>query len=421
MDFFLQDFCCVVENVLNHERRRIVLFSAVQKDGEVFCLFPRHSRKVLQEKRKNEEFYCPECKERVIMKLGSQRIEHFSHQKDSNCTESYERESDYHINGKLQLYQWLEIQNLSPVLEPYYHSIRQRPDVGFLYHLKSYALEFQCSAIPLELMEKRTKQYRKIQASVLWILGGKHIKQKGERKVALTNFDYYFLSKDPTGFWYLPAYCPASKIFIILHNLSPISTKNAFAHLSIIPIHQFTIESLSFKSKHLPFSSAEWKREIQNQKLNIQMRGFQQYHRLLKELYLSGLNITLLPPFIGLPVPSAVLMESPPLIWQTYFFIDQLLKRKAGEIITFNDIFQGYVKRLERGNLKERPLPLAPNCSHLAPIIEYLEVLEKVQILERLYANTFRIKQKAEIARHIGQHQTLEDLFYHQYEDILFL
>ena len=70
------------------------------------------------------------------MKLGSQRIEHFAHQKDSQCTESYERESDYHINGKLQLFQWLEMQNLSPVLEPYYQSIRQRPDIGFTYQFK---------------------------------------------------------------------------------------------------------------------------------------------------------------------------------------------------------------------------------------------------------------------------------------------
>ncbi len=397
------------------------MFSAMQKDGEIFCLFPRHSRKVLQEKRKSEEFYCPECKEKVVMKLGMQRIEHFSHQKGSSCTESYERESNYHINGKLQLYQWLETQKLSPVLEPYYPSIRQRPDVGFTDHLKSYALEFQCSAIPLELMEKRTKQYRKIQATVLWILGGKHIKQKGERKVALTNFDYYFLSKNSTGSWYLPAYCPASKIFIILHNLIPISTKNAFAHLSIIPLHQFTLERLFAKTSQLPFNSTEWKREIQYQKLNIQMRGFRQHHLLLKELYLSGLNITLLPPFIGFPVPNAVLVESAPLIWQTYFFIDQLLKRKAGDIITINDIFQGYVKRLERGSLKERSLPLAPNCSHLVPFIEYLEVLEKVQVIERVNTNTFRIKQVTEIPQHMGRQQILEDEFYHQYEDILFL
>lgn len=409
-----------MENVLEHERRRMVLFSAVQKNGEIFCLFPRQSRKVLQEIRKNEEFYCPECKEKVVMKLGSQRIEHFSHQKGSNCTESYEGESDYHINGKLQLHQWLDRQNLCPVLEPYYQSIQQRPDVGFTYHLKPYALEFQCSAIPLELMKKRTKQYRKIQTSVLWFLGGKHIKQKGERKVALTNFDYYFLSKSPSGSWYIPAYCPASKIFIILHKLSPISTKNAFAHLSIIPLQQFTLENLSVKTRHLPFSSMEWKREIQYQKLNIQMRGFRQYHLLLKELYLSGLNITLLPPFIGLPVPSAVLMESPPLIWQSYFFIDQIFNREAGEIITINDIFQGYVKRIDQGVLKERPLPLVPNCSCLAPIIEYLHILEKVQIIETLNTNTFRIKQTTEIPKHIGQQQKLEDLFYHQYEDMLF-
>ena len=62
--------------------------------------------------REDQEFQCPECKEKVMMKIGTQRMEHFAHQKGSLCVESYERESEYHLAGKLQLFQWLKNQKL---------------------------------------------------------------------------------------------------------------------------------------------------------------------------------------------------------------------------------------------------------------------------------------------------------------------
>lgn len=395
------------------------MFSAVQKNGETCFLYPRHSRKWLEEKKKNEEFYCPECKEKVVLKLGKQRIEHFAHQKGSQCTESYERESDYHMKGKLQLYQWLEEQKLTPVLEPYYPSIRQRPDVAFIQKHQKYALEFQCSVIPSELIEKRTRQYQRIQSSALWILGGKNIKRKGERKVALTNFDYFFATKNPAGSWFIPAYCPASQIFILIYNLTPITAKNAFANLSIIPLRQLTIGSLLALPHKQPCSSEEWRREVRNQKLNIQMRG-NHLHILLQEFYSLGLNLSLLPPFIGIPVPSAILLESPPLIWQSYLFIDHLFRRKTGEIITVNNIFQSFTKRQEKGMLHARVLPLAPNYSHLSPMIEFLQVLEKVQVVERINSHTFKIQQQIKLPELVVVQQKLEEQFYKQYSQWLF-
>ena len=107
------------------------------------------------------------------------------HQKGSLCVESYERESEYHLAGKLQLYQWLENQKLCPELEPFYQSIRQRPDIGVSVNQKNFALEFQCSTIPPELLLKRTKYYQAKGVTPVWIMGGKNIKRKGEKKVSL--------------------------------------------------------------------------------------------------------------------------------------------------------------------------------------------------------------------------------------------
>ena len=108
------------------------MLTAVKKDGTLFSLLPRLPKEKLRRIREDQEFQCPECKEKVMMKIGTQRMEHFAHQKGSLCVESYERESEYHLAGKLQLFQWLENQNLCPELEPFYPSIRQRPDIGVL-------------------------------------------------------------------------------------------------------------------------------------------------------------------------------------------------------------------------------------------------------------------------------------------------
>lgn len=375
---------------------------------------------MLQKIRSIEEFYCPECREKVILKLGSKRIEHFAHQQGAQCSEGHERESAYHMNGKLQLFQRLGELNLYPALEPYFSSIRQRSDISFMQQMKQYALEFQCSAIPLPLLEKRTKNYRKIKASVLWILGGKNIKRTGANKVSLSPFDYYFVTKSPSGIWFLPAYCPQIKMFILLHHFFPISTKNAFVHLTMIPLQRFTFESLSVTTKQNPFSSAEWRKEMHFQKQGMQMRGMRQYYPLLEELYLSCLSLSLLPPYIGLPVSSAILLETPPLIWQLYFFLDHLWQKKAGEHFTVNHLFQGYVKRLERGFLQERTLPLLSDLSPLLPVLEYTELLEKIGVLEKMNSSTYLLKQTLQLPQHVTEQQRVEDLFYSQYDALLF-
>jgi hypothetical protein len=97
-----------------------------------------------------------------------------------------------------------------------------------------------------------------------------------------------------------------------------------------------------------------------------------------------------------------------------------LFSREAGDMITVNDIFQSFVRRLDKGMLHTRLLPLAPNYSHLAPLIDYLHVLEKVQVLESINTNTFRILQKVKVPEQVVMQQKIEEQFYTQYHVSLF-
>ena len=48
------------------------MLTAVKKDGTPFSLLPRLPKEKLRRIREDQEFQCPECKEKVMMKIGTQ-------------------------------------------------------------------------------------------------------------------------------------------------------------------------------------------------------------------------------------------------------------------------------------------------------------------------------------------------------------
>ncbi|WP_071393917.1 competence protein CoiA [Bacillus tuaregi] len=394
------------------------MLTAIRIDGTAFHLLPRRPREALKKEKEKGGFFCPECKEKVIMKVGTKKMEHFAHQKGSLCVESYERESEYHMNGKLQLFEWLGMQDLHPKIEPYFPLIRQRPDIGITYMGKDYAFEFQCAVIPPELMVKRTRQYLSHNIEPIWILGGKNINRKGTRKVTLTSFDYLFLRKSSSGQWFLPAFCPTSNQFILMTNISPVTPTNALCEITT-----FTLQSILIRDVLMPIkglntcTSHEWRKEIRKQKSSILLQGFRS--DFLKELYLHSMNISLLPVILGLPVPNAPIIETPPLIWQSYLFMDCFYRAKK-EIISFGNIYRSFMDRVSKQHIKLRFLPLAPDSSPVKPLSEYLHLLARLDILEAVNSTTFKVKKEIMIPEHCLKQQEQEEVFYQKSAHLVF-
>lgn len=395
------------------------MLTALREDGTLFQLLPRLSKNVLRKQRETENYYCPECKEMVTMKVGTQRMEHFAHQPGSQCMESYERESSFHLNGKMQLFQWLKAQNLHPRLEPYYESLKQRPDISVQYSEQEYAIEYQCSSIPPQLMIKRTNTYRKNHLNCVWILGGNQLKRKSGKKVSLSKFDYLFLNKTPSGTWYLPFYCSNSQKFIILTNIIPTSTKNALTQFLIFPNQHCLLQQILTSPKDNFLFVNEWRNEIRAQKLGMGMNG-QNHLSFLKEIYLHHLNISLLPNIIGLPIHHAPIIETSPLIWQTYLFMDVFKTKKVNDTITFNEVYRCFMNRVQREEIKLRTLPLIENTSTTLPLVEYLQLLVQIHVLEAITYNTFKLKSDILVPNHFVTAQKLEDQFYKQYQQLIF-
>lgn len=125
----------------------------------------------LREWRKTEKFTCPQCEELVNLKVGEIVIPHFSHKKDASCSASFsEGESKEHLEGKRQLYQFFRRIDKEVRLEPYFKALAQRPDLLVTDQKKEVPIEFQCSTIPVNQIESRTKGYESAGMKPVWLL-----------------------------------------------------------------------------------------------------------------------------------------------------------------------------------------------------------------------------------------------------------
>ncbi len=67
-----------------------------------------------------QNFFCPQCQQPVQLKIGTVNIPHFSHIAHQSCERLFaEGESMLHLQGKIQLFEWLNKQGYAVELEPY--------------------------------------------------------------------------------------------------------------------------------------------------------------------------------------------------------------------------------------------------------------------------------------------------------------
>lgn len=363
-----------------------MLVASTEK-GMRISLIGSDSIQALQQFRETHTFFCPECKEKVIMKIGLKRIPHFSHKKGSECPERYERESEYHISGKVLLFQWLEKKGLNPILEPYYPEISQRPDIAVHYEGTHYALEYQCSSISEELFIKRTEAY--IQAGIvpIWILAGKSIKRIGRTKVSLSGFQYLFLRQTPSGHWVIPSFCPATQSFINIHHIQPLTVRNACAHYDVKPISKAEADILFDPYFKKDTNIDEWKREVRKIKNSLSRNKGAVKNNFLQDLYSRSIAPALLPPEIGLPVHHSVFIETSPVQWQSYLFLDIVCKER---LFSLQQMISAFRNRVKNNDVKIRSIPLVQSGSEIMAIKEYLNVLISLNIVEHVEKGLYK-------------------------------
>lgn len=143
-------------------------------------------------------YLCPECGEDLILRSGQCIIEHFAHHPGTHCYLGT-GETNEHLLGKRQLYQWALEHSWHPKIEHYFVQIKQRPDLLIEINQHRVALEFQCSPLSYQRMMERNQGYKKLGIAYRWLLGSPYNHKLSNSKIA--QFTQYVKNKPLLIFW----------------------------------------------------------------------------------------------------------------------------------------------------------------------------------------------------------------------------
>lgn len=145
------------------------------KVGEniINCYDGTYSKEQLKKWASKKILICPICGKSYEYCHGEIRLPYFRH-KDKNICEGVfiEPETDEHIKGKRDLFEWIKLQEgvTDVILEGWIPETKQRPDIMFKYNNKQYVIEYQCTPVSTEYYE-RHKLYQVAGINDIWICG----------------------------------------------------------------------------------------------------------------------------------------------------------------------------------------------------------------------------------------------------------
>ncbi|MEK4030894.1 competence protein CoiA family protein [Pseudobacillus sp. FSL P4-0506] len=343
---------------------------AINQFGQVISLESRLEESVIR-KIRDSSYFCPSCRQPVVLKAGAIKMPHFAHQSLRACASFSEGESDRHLKGKADLYKWISRTHKTE-LEAYLPEMAQRPD---LLVEGKVAIEYQCSPLSATLFAKRTKGYEENDIVPFWIYGGPPVKRQN-RLYQISAFHRLFFRYSPHfGFWFL-AYCPDRQHFILYSQLTPMSPSLYSASVQIIPLYSLSYPPTFTKAHTLAvFSLSDWfrQRDCWLQKQLYFKQGL--YDSFFSAVYKTSHHPSLLPLCIGMPVRFMALIKNHPIEWQFYLWNDLLVSKKnavAEEAVAVIE------KRIERGELQMNTFPLCPSPGILCLMTEYLSLWQAV-------------------------------------------
>ncbi|WP_285228680.1 competence protein CoiA family protein [Planococcus sp. ISL-110] len=298
------------------EKRRVIcILVAKTARQEFFYLTGKHTRTELQEIRLREQFFCPSCQAPLLLKIGEINIPHFAHQTLSLCDNFSEPESSLHLQGKLLLYQFFQQLDFKVDLESYIPQIRQRAD---LLVSGQFAIEFQCSKIPVPQLNQRSEGYRRLNIQPIWIKGLKEpcceeigLIRLGTHEVEMRQgadqalFILLFHPLDNRFYYH-------SNLFYVSSNRWVGKTKSIRARNQIFPFavpkpltkEEFNVVLGIFRNVRQRYTRSQLYNENRIKSL---------YCRLCYEL---RLDMTNLPAFFGIPILGAECLKQPAVLWQ---------------------------------------------------------------------------------------------------------
>jgi competence protein CoiA len=161
-------------------------------DNIINCYDGTYNKEQLKNWATKNILICPVCGNTYSYCHGEFKSPYFRHKVKDKCEDKYsELESNEHINGKCDLYEWIKNQEgvTEANLEGWIPETKQRPDIIFKYNGKQYAIEYQCTPIATEYTE-RHELYKLVGIKDIWICGIEkyfqyYHKGSGEKRISV--------------------------------------------------------------------------------------------------------------------------------------------------------------------------------------------------------------------------------------------
>lgn len=386
------------------------MFTAITKNGERYCLLYPERKEKLMKIRGETSFYCPQCHSEVIVKIGNIKIPHFSHKSNTICASS-EPESERHLQGKIDLYNWLRNQQLPVEMEKFLPKIKQRPDLYVQKNGKKYAIEFQCSSISIEEIEKRTKGYSTIDIVPIWLIGGEPYQKKYaqiDNVFKLSDFQWSLAQYNSTNGMHIYSYLPQSKELTIISHISPISIRKVFGQQISYPLSSLDFPLHLPKSNKNNFDWNFWFHEKKNMLQNKIIYAPNLKDSFLATAYYNRHSPILFPPLIGIPVNFMEICKTHATIWQYFIWSDSFRHLNRGDETSLALVVRKFEERVSNNDIQLRRFPLV-NVSFLKQMIyHYLKILSKFGLLEETLKGRFTMNKSMPFPNNIEEAARME-------------
>ncbi|KYC97252.1 hypothetical protein B4102_0907 [Heyndrickxia sporothermodurans] len=389
------------------------MLTAITKNRELYCLLYPESKEKLMKIRGKTPLYCPQCYEEVIVKIGKIKIPHFAHKTNTKCTSS-EPESERHLQGKIDLFSWLKAQRLNVEMEKFFPEINQRSDLYVQKHGKKYAIEFQCSAIPIEEIEKRTEGYSSIDIVPVWLLGGEPYQKKFtliDNVFKVSDFQWSLAQYNSTNGMHIYSYSPETKNITILSHLAPISIRKVFAQQMTYPLASVDFPLNLPNKNDKKFDWNFWFHEKKNMLRNKIIYASNLKDSFLATAYYNRHSPILFPPLIGIPVKFMEICKTHVSIWQYFIWCDSFKHLNKGNETSLALVVGKFEERVLNGDIQLRKFPLIHVKFLKQMIYHYLKLLSKFGYLEETRKGRFTMNKSIPFPNNIEEAARMENEF----------
>jgi len=254
----------------------------------------------------SEHYYCPSCRELVILKRVYKVKAHFAHRSHSLCIHA-KGESQLHYQMKYHIAQSYLLHGQKVEIEPFLTDIQQYPD---LLINDKFVIELQLSTIPFNIIKQRTKGLMSVGKHVIWLLQGL---QFSRNQLTLTQFQSSFIHPEQRTLY---EWDDREKSFYCYHHIQHLGGKRFSARktqtspLNILKL-QSPCPSVSFKlaNHHIKYYIQQCRR--QNSVLEPTLSAIYQ-------LRLSDDQAT---QFLGYIFPNQIYINSHPIAWQAQLLL----------------------------------------------------------------------------------------------------